>query len=121
MKNKKYLQQKFSQKVHVPQTTADFTSRVRKSYVPFTCKFPMVMHFVHIPRRCCRSKTNFYVFSYDKTSLKFCASFRFFPCSINGEIPKNLLSELCEKRSRYNCDLQKHKPFLKQQKKCTPK
>ena len=31
MKNKKYLQQKFSRKVLVPQTTADFTSRVSKS------------------------------------------------------------------------------------------
>ena len=78
MKNGKYLQQKFSQNVPVLQTTADFTSRVSKSYVPFTCKFPMVMHFVPILNRRCRSKTNFYVFSYDKTSLKFCASLRFF-------------------------------------------
>ena len=78
MKNKKYLQQKFSRKVLVPQTTADFTSRVSKSYVPFTCKFPMVMHFVPILHMPCRSKTNFYVFSCDKTSLKFCANFRFF-------------------------------------------
>ena len=78
MKNKKYLQQKFSLKVLVPQTIADFTSRVSKSYIPFTCKFPMVMHFVPILHRCCGSKTNFYDFSYDKTSLKFCASFRFF-------------------------------------------
>ena len=67
MNNKKYLQKKFSLKVHVPQTAVDFTSRVSKSYVPFTCKFPMVMHFVPILHRCCRSKTNFYVFSYDKT------------------------------------------------------
>ena len=44
--------------------------RVSKSYVPFTCKFPMVMHFVLILHKRCRSKTNFYVFSYDKTSLK---------------------------------------------------
>ena len=43
MKNKKYLQQKFSRKVLVPQTRADLTSRVSKSYFPFTCKFPMVM------------------------------------------------------------------------------
>ena len=61
----------------VPQTTADFTSRVTKSYVPFTCKFPMVIHFVPILHRHCRSKTNFHVFSYDKISLKFCLSFRF--------------------------------------------
>ena len=78
MKNKKYLQQKFSRKVLVSQTTANFTSRVSKSYIPFTCKFPMVMHFVSILYRCRKSKTNFYVFSYDKTSLKFCSSFRFF-------------------------------------------
>ena len=78
MKNKKYLKQKFSRKILVPKTTAEFTSRVSMSYVPFTCKFPMVMHFVPILHRYCRSKTNFYVFSYDKTSLKFCASFRFF-------------------------------------------
>ena len=36
MKNKKYLHQKFSRKVLVPQNTADFMSRVSKSYVPFT-------------------------------------------------------------------------------------
>ena len=78
IKNKKYLQQKFSRKVLVLPTTADFTSRVGKSYVPFTCKFLMVMYFVPILHKRCRSKTNFYVFSYDKTSLKFCALFRFF-------------------------------------------
>ena len=78
MKNKKYLQQKFSRKVLLPQTTADFTSRVSKSYVPFTCKFPMVMNFMQTLLRRSRSKTNFYVFSYDKISLKLCESFRFF-------------------------------------------
>ena len=78
MKNKKYLQRKFSQKVLVSQTTADFTLRASKSYVPFTCKFPMEMHFVPILHKRCRSKTKFYVFIYDKTSLKFCASFRIF-------------------------------------------
>ena len=78
LKNKKYLQRKCSQKVPVPQTTVDFTSRISKSYVPFTCKFPMVMHFVTILHKRCISKTNFYVFIYDKTSLKFCASFRIF-------------------------------------------
>ena len=36
------------------------------------------MHFVPILHKCCRSKTNFHLFSYDKTSLKLCASFRFF-------------------------------------------
>ena len=78
MKNKKYLQRKFSQKVLVPQTTANFMSRVSKSNAPFTCYFPMVMHFVLILHRKCRSKPNFYVLSYDKTSLKCFASFRFF-------------------------------------------
>ena len=78
MKNKIYLQQNFSRNVLVPETTADFTSRVSKSYVPFTCKFPMVMHFVSILPGWCRLKTDFYVFSYEKTSLKFGASFRFF-------------------------------------------
>ena len=57
------------------------------------------MHFVLILHKRCRSKTTFYVFSYDKTSLKLCASFRFFPCSIHGEIFKNPLSELCEKEN----------------------
>ena len=93
MKNKKYLQGKFSQKVLVTQTTADFTSRVSKSYVPFTCKFPKVMHFVPILHRCYRSKTNFYVYIYDKTSLKFCASFRIF------------LAVFMEKFKKKNCYL----------------
>ena len=38
MKNKQFLNQKFSRKVLVPLTTVDFTSRISKSYVPFTCK-----------------------------------------------------------------------------------
>ena len=78
MKNKNYLQQKFSQKALVPRGTANLMSRVSKSYVPFKFKFPMVMHFVLIFHKRCRSKTNFYVFSYNKTKLKFCASFRIF-------------------------------------------
>ena len=83
MKNKKYLQRKFSQKVPVPQT-----SRVSKSDVPFTCKFPMVMHFVPILHKRCRSKTHFYVFVYDKASLKFCASFRIFLAVFREKFPK---------------------------------
>ena len=59
MENKIYLQQNFLRKVLVQQTTADLTLRVSKSYVPFTCKFPMIMHFVPILHRRCRSKTNF--------------------------------------------------------------
>ena len=88
MKNKEYLQQKFSRQVLVPQTTAALTSRVSKSYVPFTCKFPMVMHFVPLLQKRCRSKTNFYVFSYDKIGLKFCASFRFFLAVFMEKFPK---------------------------------
>ena len=72
------MQQKFSRQVVVPQITAAFMSRISKSYVPFTCKFPMVMHFLPILHRRCRSKTNFYVFNYDKINLKFCAIFTFF-------------------------------------------
>ena len=102
MKNKKYLQQKFSRKVLVLQTTADFMSRVSKSHVPFTCKFPMVMHFVPILHKRCRSKTNFYFFSYDKISLKFCASLRFFLAVFMEKLKKNSLSELCEKRNKFN-------------------
>ena len=100
IKNKKYLQQKFLRKVLVSQTTANFTSRDSKSYVPFTCKFPMVVHFVLIRHMCCRSKTNCYVFSYDKTNLKFCSSFRFFLAIFMEKIQKNPLSELCEKENR---------------------
>ena len=59
MKTKQYSQQKFSRKVLLTQTTANFTSKVSKSNVPFTCKFPMVMHFVPILHRRRRSKTNF--------------------------------------------------------------
>ena len=88
MKNKKCLQHKFSRMVLVLQTTADFTLRVSKSYVPFTCKFPMVMHFVPILHKLCRSKTNFYVFSYDKTSFKFYASFRIFLAVFMEKIQK---------------------------------
>ena len=32
-----------------------FCVAVNKSYVPFTRKFPMVMHFVLILHKCCRS------------------------------------------------------------------
>ena len=78
-KNKKYLQQKFSRKVLVLHATADFMSRVSKSYmyVPFTCKFLMVTHLVLIRHKRCKSKTNFYVFSFDKTIFKFYVIFRF--------------------------------------------
>ena len=48
----------------------------------------MVMYFVPILHKRCRSKTNFYVFSYDKTSLKFCASFRFFLAVFIEKFPK---------------------------------
>ena len=45
MKNEKYLKQKCSQMVLVYKLH-QFMSRVSKSYVPFICQFPMVMHFV---------------------------------------------------------------------------
>ena len=51
-----------------------FCVAVNKSYVPFTCKFPMVMHFVLILHKCCRSENNFYVSNYDLTSSKYCKS-----------------------------------------------
>ena len=57
---KKYLQQKFSWQVRLPETATDFTFRISKSYVPFTCKFSMVMHFVLILHKRCRSKTTFW-------------------------------------------------------------
>ena len=91
MKSKKYLQQKFSQKVLVPQTTVNFTSSVSKSYVPFTCKFPMVMHFVPILHSCFSSKTNFYVFSYDNKFKILCKSFRFFLVAFMEKLKKFLI------------------------------
>ena len=60
------------------KTTTDFTSRVSKSYAPFSCKFPMVLILYWFLNKCYWSKNNFYVFSNDKTSLKFCESFRCF-------------------------------------------
>ena len=45
MMNKKYFKKTFPRKVLVPQTTADFTSKISKSYVFFTCKIPMVIAF----------------------------------------------------------------------------
>ena len=58
------------------------------SLLPGTCKFPMVLHSVPFLHRRCRSKTNFYIFSYDKISLKFCASFRFFLAVFMEKFPK---------------------------------
>ena len=92
------MQQNFLQKVLLLHATVDFTLRVDKSYVPFTCKFPIVMHFVLILLKRCRSKTNFYVFSYHKTSFEFGPSFRFFLAVFIEKFQKNLLSELCEKK-----------------------
>ena len=55
IKNEKYLQEKFSLKVLVPETTADFTLRVDKSYVPSTCKSSnMFTHFVLILHKHCK-------------------------------------------------------------------
>ena len=49
----------------VPKITTDFTSKVNQSNVPFEYKFPMVMHFVLCPHKCCESENIFYVFNYD--------------------------------------------------------
>ena len=65
MINKQLWQFFFLWKAFVRETTRDFVLRVNKSYVPFTCKFPMVMHFVLILHKCCRSENNFYVSNYD--------------------------------------------------------
>ena len=62
MKNIKYLQQKISRMVLVPQTTADFTSRVSKSYVPFTCKFPHGNAFWADSSQALQFKTQFLCF-----------------------------------------------------------
>ena len=78
MKNKKIFAVKVFTKGTCTPNYSRFYVEVSKSYVPFTCKFPMVMHFVPILHRRCRSKTNFHVLSYDKIILKFCASLRFF-------------------------------------------
>ena len=48
----------------------------------------MVMHFVPILHKHCRSETNFSVFIYDKTSLKLYASFRIFLAVFMEKFPK---------------------------------
>ena len=59
------------------------------------------MHFVPILNKPCGSKASFYVFSYDTTSLKFCASFKFYLAVFMEKFQKNPLSELCDKRNKY--------------------
>ena len=100
-KNKKYLQQKFSRNVLVPETAADFTPRVSKSYVPFICKFPMVMHLIFgaDSSQVMQVKNQFLCFQLRQSLFKILCMFQIFPCSIHGELPKNPLSELCEKRN----------------------
>ena len=80
----------FAAKIFTKGTCTPNYSRfyVSKSYVPFTCKSPIVIHFVPIFHRRCRSNPNFYVFSYDKTCLKFCASIRFFLAVFMEKFPK---------------------------------
>ena len=39
-----------------------FCVAVNKSYVSFTCKFPMVMHFILILHKCCRSSKIIFMF-----------------------------------------------------------
>ena len=67
MKNTKYSQQEFSWKVFEPETATDFTFRVNKSYVPFTCKFHIVtLHFCADSSQVLQVKNYFFsVFSYD--------------------------------------------------------
>ena len=43
-------------------------------------------------------KNLFLCFWLRQNYLKILCKFQIFPCNIHGEIPKNLLSELCEKR-----------------------
>ena len=78
IKNKKYLQQKFSQKVLVPRTTAGFYVEGQQELRPFYMLILYGNAFCADSSQALQVKTNFYVFSYDKTSLKFCTSFRFF-------------------------------------------
>ena len=52
----------------------------------------MVMHFLLIIHKSCRSKTNLYASSKENS-----VQFKSFPCIIYGDIPKNPLSELYEK------------------------
>ena len=96
IKYKKYLQRKFSQR-YVPQTTANLTSRVSKSYVPFTCNFPMVMHLVPISHKRC----GFSCFYLRPNLFKISCKFQNFRCSIHREIPKHPLSEICEKKNNW--------------------
>ena len=84
MKTKIIFNKKVHEKVFVLETETDFTFRVSKSYVTFTCKFPMVKHIlclglarVYVSFTCkfpmvmlpkgCRSNTIFYVL--DTTKL----------------------------------------------------
>ena len=62
IKNKKYLQQKFSRKVLVPQTTADSMLSVGKSYVPFTCLFPYGNAFCADSSKALQVKNHFLCF-----------------------------------------------------------
>ena len=101
--NKKYFSKKNSRKELVPETTADITSWVSKSYVPFTCKSPMAMYFVPIFHSWYRSKTNFYVLVTTKLMKNFVrASLWFFLAVFIAKFQKKIpLSELCEKRYIY--------------------
>ena len=69
VKNRKYLQQTFLLKVFVHGTATDFTFRVSKIRVPFTCQFSMTMYFVLILHKCCIPKTKFSVFITTKLAL----------------------------------------------------
>ena len=80
----------------------DFTFRVSKSCVPLTCKFSIVMHFVPILHRRCRSKT-FSVLVTTKLVKNF-VKVSDFPLhySRRNSKKKTPLSEPCENDNRSN-------------------
>ena len=78
MKNKKY----FAATIFTKCTCTLNYSRIyvedQQELCPFYMCIPYGNAFVPILHRRCRPKPIFYDFSYDKTSLTFCASIRFF-------------------------------------------
>ena len=52
------------------ETFTEYMLAVSMSYVPFICKFPMIMLFVLFLYKCFGSKIYFYVFSYHQTILR---------------------------------------------------
>ena len=101
MKNKKI----FAAKVFTIQGTC--TPNYSRFYVedqqelrPFYMKIPFGNAFCADSSQVMQVKNQFLCFSYDKTRLKFCASFKFFLAVFMEKLKKNPLCELCEKRNR---------------------